>query len=280
MEIDFIGVPMNLGCRKLGVEAGPEALRRLVFGSERCHKWNDLGDIQCVSVEHGREGDDASMPYIRDIIGSCVKLRDAVAQSLRNGHFPFVAGGDHVVTWGSLAGVLRAINRPQCLYVDAHGDFNSAAESPSHNVHGMHMCYLMGFERHSAAEAIQGGATIDSANVHFVGTRSLDAYERRMVANRNLGVYQDYPTQLQGVDNLHISFDIDVLDPAVAPGTGVPESNGMMLDEAIDVLAKAFKQNKVRSFDLVEVNPRLDVSNRTLDVAGAIIDYLDKELFP
>ena len=280
VEIDFIGMPMNLGCRRPGVEAGAEVLRELVFGKERRHRWNDLGNVPCCSIEHCEAGDDKLFPHIAEIRKSCILLRDVVAQSLRNGHFPFVAGGDHVISWGSLAGVLKAIERPGCLYIDAHGDFNSAAESPSHNVHGMHMCYLMGFERHRVADAIQGGRFLDSADVNFVGTRSLDAYEKRMVASRNVAVHERYPAGLRGCGNLHVSFDIDVLDPSVAPGTGVPEQNGMNLAEVMAVLAEAFKCNNVCSFDFVEVNPLLDVAHRTVDVAGTIVDYLDRELIP
>lgn len=280
MEIDFIGMPMNMGCRHLGVEQGPGVVREIVFGRSRHHKWNDCGDIECESFADVPEGDNALMPYIKPILAACGRLRDAVACSLEKGHFPFVAGGDHVLTWGSLSGVLQVVDDLKCLYVDAHGDFNSAAASPSHNVHGMHLCYLMGFEDCPEGADIQCRRHIRSENVFFTGTRSLDAYEKAVAASRSLAISRDYPCGLCGSENLHVSFDIDVLDPEVAPGTGVPEAGGLTLAQAMKVLTEAFRRNRVCSFDLVEFNPMLDVSGRTRAVVEDIIDRLDSELLP
>ncbi len=188
-----------------------------MFGSSRLHKWNDLGDIPCESWAYAVAGDDL-LPYITGICHACCRLRDVVAHSLNHGHFPFIAGGDHVLSWGSLSGVLNAVDNPQCLYIDAHGD--------------------------------------------------------------NLKMSRGYPDYLNGSENLHISFDVDVLDPAVAPGTGVPEPDGLMLDEAMNVLSEAFRRNKVVSFDLVEFNPSLDVEGRTRKVVDEVIYRLDNDLLP
>lgn len=279
MEVDFIGMPMNLGCGCSGVERGTEEIRDIVFGSSRLHKWNDLGDIPCEPLADAVAGDDL-LPYITGICHACCRLRDVVAYSLTHGHFPFIAGGDHVLSWGSLSGVLNAVDNPQCLYIDAHGDFNAAAWSPSHNVHGMHMCYLMGFDEISVAGVIQNNRYLSPANVFFSGTRSLDCYERQMADALNLKMSRGYPDYLNGSENLHISFDVDVLDPAVAPGTGVPEPDGLMLDEAMNVLSEAFRRNKVVSFDLVEFNPSLDVEGRTRKVVDEVIYSLDNDLLP
>lgn len=279
-EIDFIGVPMNLGSRRLGVELGPGLLRGIVFGKNRRHQWNDLGDIPCASIAEASVGLNEQLPYIDDISESCVALRDVVAWSLSQGHFPFVAGGDHVLTWGSMAGILREVHQPKCLYVDAHGDFNCADESPSHNVHGMHMCYLLGFDNNASADKIQCGALLKGTDLFFVGTRSLDPYEKLMVSKHGLHISKRFPERLCGYDNLHISFDIDVLDPAIAPGTGVPEPDGMTVEEVLAVLTAAFQQNHICSMDFVELNPLLDVSDRTRRVAQLLIDKLDEELLP
>lgn len=280
MEIDFIGMPINLGCRRVGVEGGASAIRDIVFGHSRRHQWNDLGDIPCKNVADAVAGDDILMPYMPGISEACCRLRDVVADSFSKGHFPFIAGGDHVLGWGSLSGVLKAFDKPQCLYVDAHGDFNAASESPSHNVHGMHMCYLMGFDHRTVAQSIQNGRYLDSADVFFCGTRSLDPYERQMADAMKLNISKCYPETLEGSGSLHISFDIDVLDPAVAPATGVPESDGLTYEAAMDVLSEAFSRNKVVSFDLVEFNPLLDVAGKTHRVVEEIIYRLDSELLP
>lgn len=181
-----------------------------MFGSSRLHKWNDLGDIPCESWADAVAGDDL-LPYITGICHACCRLRDVVAHSLNHGHFPFIAGGDHVF---------------------------------------------------------------------FSGTRSLDCYERQMADAFNLKMSRGYPDYLNGSENLHISFDVDVLDPAVAPGTGVPEPDGLMLDEAMNVLSEAFRRNKVVSFDLVEFNPSLDVEGRTRKVVDEVIYRLDNDLLP
>ena len=280
MDVDFIGMPINLGCRRAGVESGTSAIREIIYGHSRHCKWNDLGDIPCASVEDAVAGDDCLLPYISLIADSCTMLREAVASSLIKGHFPFVAGGDHVLEWGTLSGVLNAFSNPKCLYIDAHGDFNSAAESPSHNVHGMHMCYLMGFEGLQQAQSIQNGRFLNPCDVFFCGTRSLDSYEREMASDMKLNISRCYPQKLTGAKQLHISLDIDALDPEVAPATGVPEPDGLMPADVMKVLTEAFRSNNVVSFDMVEFNPSLDVDGKTHRIVEEIIDMLDRDLLP
>ena len=274
-QIDFIGMPINLGARRHGVEQGTDLLRDIVF-SRRLPGWHDCGDIECKSFD-SLSPESGLTPFLDNILDACTRLRDRMELSWSMGRFPFVAGGDHVLAWGSVAAFIRRYGMlsPKCLYIDAHGDFNSPAESPSHNMHGMHLAFATGMETLAQAAELQDGLTLSPKDIYFIGTRSLDAYEQRKAAELDMNFSRLYPQQLTTEAPTHISFDIDVLDPSVAPGTGVPEPAGLSLDECIGVLRRAFEANNVVSFDFVEINPLLDSSEATRRAASAVVDLVD-----
>lgn len=276
-EIDFIGVPMNLGCRKNGVEQGTQLLREICFGQKHSkHIWHDTGDITCPSFDTVSPGEDANLPYIEQILAAAEELANRVEQSLFSGRFPFIAGGDHSLSWGSIAGFLRFAEHPHLIYIDAHADMNPSEDSPSHNIHGMHLAYLMGLGMMSKSSPILNGRVLDPKNAYFIGTRSLDPAERDFFKTLPLHKTGLFPAIADLAGQTHLSFDIDVFDPAVAPGTGVPEKNGLSLEEGLSALRQSFAKASILSMDLVEINPLLDKEGLTAEAARKIISIVDE----
>lgn len=228
----------------------------------------------------------------REILSVDTVLADMVFASLENGCFPLVLGGDHALSWGSISGVARYEPKVGCVYVDAHGDFNLAEMSPSHNVHGMHMAYLMGLSDSDYNDFYRPGVKLDKENVIFVGTRSLDWGEKELAEKYNLKIHTSEKIHQQGIEavmtevlkqmeetglkHFHLSYDIDAIDPRIAPGTGVPEKDGINLFEAKYILAELLKTGKFISMDLVEFNPLLDINNKTLNVCLELLSVVDK----
>lgn len=290
MEIDIINMPLNLGCNKLGVELGGRKIREYGFDKIfRIHKTTDKGDIYCKPLTT-KASFDEKMKNLPDILSADKSLADVVYASLNEGHFPLIIGGDHSLTWGSLAGVSKYYgSNIGCIYLDAHGDFNSKESSPTGNVHGMHLYYLMGYGEENYVNFYTPGQKIKSQNIFFLGTRSLDNGEQSLSQKGNFNIYSTQTIRNIGVENIcdqllsgianltkiHFSLDIDCLDPSVAPGTGVPEADGLILNEVEYLVGKILSTGKVISMDLVEFNPLLDIDNQTFEVCKNILRLID-----
>jgi arginase len=214
------------------------------------------------------------------------RLADAVAATAPDA-VPIVLGGDHAISMGSVAGVLRraAGGRVGVLWIDAHADLNTPATSPSGNVHGMPLAHLLGHGDARLLGAIRGerahaGAALRTSDVAFLGLRSVDPEERAFVHAHGLAAWTMSDLDRHGVaaaaeaalaslahvDHLHVSFDADVLDPAVAPGVGTPVPGGLGYREAHLLMELLAASERVASVDLVEVNPILDQRNRSAQV--------------
>ena len=284
---------MNLGCNRLGVEQGGNAIRTYgmnnIFSEDRVV---DSGDILCQSISE-LAASDGRMKNIDKILQSDAILADRVHSALKNDEFPLVFGGDHSLTWGSLSGVSKHFGTDiGCIYLDAHGDFNSAESSPTGNVHGMHMHYLMGYGEKQYVDFYNHGRKVNPKNVYFLGTRSLD-YGEQMLAEReklnifststvhNVGVekiFQQLAIAIAPLQHIHFSLDIDCIDPIYAPGTGVPEPDGLTVEEVEYLTMKILSTGKVVSMDLVEFNPLLDSYDRTLQVCVKLLKCIDNNL--
>ncbi len=276
MIIDFIGMPINLGARKKGVESGTEVLRKICF--ERLNlknQWIDTGDIECEDFEDAEEGDVAGLPFISRIADLNIKLRDRVEDSLKKGHFPFIAGGDHSLAWGSISAFLNCYESPEIFYVDAHGDMNTEFTSESHNVHGMHMSYLMGLAENDFSKKIQRHSYLQVDKVKFIGQRSLDPGEMDIIKKNSIRIFSELDKGYTSDSPIHISFDIDVFDPSLAPGTGVPENGGFSKEQGLHIIEYLLKNYNVKAFDLVEINPLLDVDGKTCELAKTIVELID-----
>lgn len=287
MHLDIIGVPVNAGCDREGVETAPKIIIDSGITDLLCNHNIANIDILPVSQVEVPDSSGSDMKHVADILDTTSLLADRVYDSLSLGRMPVMIGGDHSMTWGSLCGVSRALDDFACVYVDAHGDFNTAETSVTHNVHGMHMAYCMGFGDSRYVDFYKVGRKIDHRKVFWIGTRSLDEGEVRLSEQcdfnisttkdvRRIGAYEVTSDILHRIDTLgikdiHLSIDVDVLDPKVAPGTGVKEHDGLFWEELSVVLNTVMRSGKVRSVDLVEYNPLLDIDRKTLDICRSIL---------
>lgn len=293
MRINFIDVPLNLGCNRLGVEQGGKYI--CDYGLKKVFTKHEIigpVNISCRSITESMSSD-GLMKNIDSILESDTQLADKVLSTLKDNNFPLVFGGDHSITWGSISGAARHFGSDfGCIYLDAHGDFNSAETSPSGNVHGMHMYYLMGFGDKRYVDFYYPGKKISHNNVFFLGTRSLDTGERITAEKKGLNIrtteeihtvgaekiFQELSIGIERLKHIHFSLDIDCIDPVYAPGTGVPEQNGLTVDEVEYLIAKILSTGKIVSMDIVEFNPLLDQSGRTLDVCIRLLKCIDSSI--
>lgn len=282
MLIDLIGVPLDLGAGRRGVDMGPSAIRYAGLRRELealGHTVTDRGNVDVALAETGQVGD-PHLRYLEPIACTLVQLAQYVDTSLTAKHFPVVLGGDHSLALGSISGA--AHNREiGVLWIDAHGDFNTPATSPSGNIHGMPLAALCGTGDQRLV-SLNGerlaNSMINPDHVALVAVRQLDSGERRALAEAGVHVfatefidrYGMHETMCRAIevtnrarDGLYVSFDLDVIDPSVAPGVGTPVSGGLTYREAhlaVEMLAEC---GSMIGLDLVEVNPILDHGNRT-----------------
>jgi arginase len=278
VQIDLIGVPLDLGAGRRGVDMGPSAIR-LALVAERLrklgHKVHDRGNVPVPLSEELDEPANPRAVHAEAILGVCAELERRVAASLMAGRVPVVLGGDHSLSMGSARASLRHRPGAGLLWIDAHGDCNTAATSPSGNVHGMPVAALLGLEFFDKA-------VVAPERVAMVGIRELDRGEREMLRQHGVHVFTMHEVDRFGMagvmeqalaavgERAHISFDLDVLDPAVAPGVGTPVPGGITYREAFLALEMIAEAGVLQSLDIVEVNPILDKGNKTAEVAARL----------
>jgi len=285
--VALLGVPMDLGADRRGVDMGPSAIRyagladRLERLGYRC---TDEGDLTVPQPErHDPDSGDPAAKYIDEVATVCRRLADRVGETMEAGHLPLVLGGDHSIAIGTASGVARAHSGTTgVLWVDAHADFNTPGTSPSGNVHGMPLAAAVGVD----SFADRGWATapgIAPENVALVGLRSVDDRESASVRGSGAATYtmsdidehgiaavtrEAIAVASAGVDRLYVSLDMDVLDPDEAPGVGTPVRGGMTYREAHTAMELVHSEApEVCALELVEVNPILDRENRTAELA-------------
>lgn len=275
----YIVVPQWYGACKKGSDAGALRLAE-IFEREGVREYSR------VSVSDAAMGDDTLMPYFPVIDDVSRTLCKAVSSALSAEIKVITIGGDHSVSWGSIAGALEHNPEVGVIYLDAHGDCNIAERSPSHRIHGMHMAYLMGF----GSDEYLGRYTkniLPVNNILYVGVRSLDPYEVELMngfsisrissdfINTNIsGTLEKISGFMSRFKRIHVSLDIDVLDPSVAPGTGVPEQAGISEESLYELLDLILNRDKVDSLDFVEYNPKYDIDGRTDKVVQKIAKRL------
>ena len=289
-RVAVVGVPMDLGANRRGVDMGPSALRyaRLLEQLEDLgYTVEDLGDVP-VSLARASRRRGRGLAYLEEIRAAALVLKERLA-ALLEGVFPIVLGGDHSLSMGSVAGAARG-RRVGVVWVDAHADFNTPETSPSGNVHGMPLAVLSGLGHPRLTEVFRA---VDPKDVVLVGVRSLDPGEKRLLKEAGVRVYtmhevdrlgvariaEEVLKHLQGLP-LHVSLDADVLDPTLAPGVGTPVPGGLTYREAHLLMEILAESGRVQSLDLVEVNPILDERNRTAEMlVGLALSLLGKRIF-
>jgi arginase len=281
----LIGVPLDLGGARRGVDMGPSAFRIAGLG-ERIASLGytvvDKGDLPA-PIPETQELRDERKKYIRDIAKVCQKLYQTTLQSLDEGVMPIVLGGDHSVAAGSVAAVADWAKRTRdlpigLLWIDAHGDMNTPATSLSGNVHGMPLAALLGPEPAELARIGTVSPKVLPAHTVIIGVRNLDEREKVAVRDSHVHVFTMKDIDRQGIGSIveqavtiagvgtagiHVSFDMDVCDPTIAPGVGTPVKGGLNYREAHMVMEIVADSAALTSLDLVEVNPTLDERNMT-----------------
>ncbi len=276
--VTVLGAPLDLGQSRRGVDMGPSAIRYAGL-AERLAALGasvaDRGNILTREPEGLAVGDERAR-YLEEIIATCARLADAVGRAVAEGSMPLVLGGDHSVAMGTLAGLAATAERPGgVLWIDAHGDLNRPETSPSGNVHGMPLAAALG----RAGAAFDGlrFPAVDPARVALVGVRSLDPDERDLVRATGIRVFTmseidrigieravtEALTHVAGPGFVHLSLDLDALDPEVAPGVGTPVRGGLTYREAHLACELVAESGLIGSLELVEVNPILDRENTT-----------------
>lgn len=288
MHIDLIGVPIDLGADRRGVDMGPSAIRYAHLQQKLSalgYLVHDLGNIP-VPIPETCRITDPQLKYVDCIVPVMRRLSAAVTTSVRKKHFPLVLGGDHSLALGSVRGVARQ-KRIGLIWIDAHGDFNTPETTPSGNIHGMPLAALCGLGDSRLTrlwdEAIP---VISPQRVAIIAARHLDPGEKRnlqeagvMVLSMEqidrLGMAQVMERALdrvsREVEGLYLSFDLDALDPRHAPGVGTPVSGGLTQREAHLACEIIAESGLLIGMDIVEVNPILDVQNQTASLAVELI---------
>jgi len=279
LEISVIGVPIDLGANRRGVDMGPSALR--YAGLQKAlealgHVVEDLGDLAVPVPEQSTAGNPRAR-YLHEIVQVARELADRVAAVVAAGRFPIILGGDHSLSIGTVSGVRRIRPNTGVVWLDAHGDFNTPDTTPSGNIHGMSLAVLHGL---GAAELVAclNGRPLRPEQTVLIGVRDLDDGERELLRRSGVAVFTMQEVDRLGlpavmeqalarlkphVDGIHLSLDLDVFEPDLAPGVGTPKPGGLTYREGHLAMEMLAELGILVSMELVEVNPILDQANRT-----------------
>ena len=291
--VHIIGVPLDLGGGRRGVDMGPSAFR-IAGLSERIAALGrgvvDRGDLPA-PIPEIEERRDERKKYIHAIADVCRKLYETSLASLGAGALPLVLGGDHSLAAGSVAAAAgwAATTRQLpigLIWVDAHGDMNTPATSPSGNVHGMPLAALLGQDPSELAQIGGRPPNVLAAHTVLVGVRNLDEREKAAVRESRVHVFTMKDIDRQGIASvaeqavslagtgtagLHVSFDLDACDPSIAPGVGTPVRGGLNYREAHLLMEIVADSSRLTSLDMVEVNPTLDMQNATAQLGTELV---------
>lgn len=295
MDLNIINVATYYGCDKKGVDLGPEVLmdNKLIEILTSCgHNINKIIDIHIDQNNVDKFNDNKNIKYFNKIFSCGERLRDEIKKSYKKNIFPLIIGGDHSISIGSLAGFSSSFEDGGVIWVDAHGDLNTHHTSPSSNAHGMPLACSLGYGHEKLLSLFD--RNIDPKNVFLFGIRSLDKGEKHFIINNEMHLYdinsfkclnhdlmintmRKY-TEKNNIKNFHLSFDIDVLDPSLVPGTGTPVKSGLMMDQLEDFLHKLTSSVNIVSMDFVEFNPLLDKNNKTLKICLRVLEFFFRRI--
>jgi arginase len=282
-RVDVIGVPMDLGSARRGVDMGPSAVRYAGLDAKLRALGKEVVDHGNIAVldRAAIGGETSDSKYLATIREVCSRLAGTVAEVLRAGGFPLVLGGDHSIAIGTLEGIRRAgQEKAGLIWFDAHADINSPQSSPSGNVHGMPVYY-----------ALEDGNITPERTV-LIGLRDVDPGEREAIRLLGIRAFTMSDIDRTGMERvvaeavsiagadgraIHVSFDMDAIDPSEAPGVGTPVQGGLTYREAHLALEEIAASRQLLSLEITEINPILDTENRTATLAvGLILSALGK----
>lgn len=287
MNIHILGVPMDLGAGRRGVDMGPSAIR-IAGVTEKLqslgHTVVDEGDIS-TKIPEQQKVRNQKLKYLPEIVRACTLLAAKVEKILDGGNFPLVLGGDHSIAIGTIAGVSNFCRKRNkklgVIWVDAHGDMNTDETTPSGNIHGMPLAASIGL---GAIELTSVGGDfqkVDPRNVVMIATRDLDQGEKIAIKKNNINIFTMEDIDKHGMaviltralrklkecDFIHVSFDLDAMDPKECPGVGTPVKGGLDYREAHLIMETLSENNRMNSLEVVEANPILDNHNQSAEFA-------------
>ena len=288
-EVAVIGGTLDLGAGRRGVDMGPSAVRYAGLDRQLRERLGvtvtDVGNVTSPVVETAQVGDEHAR-YLDPILDLCERLSVLVESSARRGALPLVLGGDHSVALGSLVGMAKACGGAGgVVWVDAHGDVNTPETSPSGNVHGMVLAAALGLAGEKFAHDGWPLPAVDAGKLALVGIRSLDDGERALLQRIDALVFTMTDVDRTGIEScmrealahasggafLHLSLDLDAVDPEYAPGVGTPVRGGLSYREAHLAMEVVAESGLIDSMDVVEVNPILDRENATGQLAVELV---------
>ncbi len=288
-KINVVGVPIDLGQRQRGVDMGPSAVRYAGLSSHLRALGYDLHDSGNLYVPVRDCFNQSCEPsvFVDAVSQVCQVAYESAAQAVRHGTIPLFLGGDHSLSIGTIGGVTRR-KGVGVLWIDAHGDANTPETSPSGNVHGMPVATLLGEGPVELVNVGRPGAKIQGRDIVMIGIRDLDQGEKQLLKKYGVRIYTMRDIDERGMASiarealtllgdhpyLHVSLDMDCLDPKDAPGVGTPSHGGISYREAQLLMETIADSGKLTSVDVVEINPILDIANNTAETAVELIESL------
>lgn len=291
-KISIIGVPSDYGQRRRGVDMGPSAIRYAGV-VERLEALDydviDKGDIR-LKNKGEKLKEDPKLLNLEEIIHLSEELAESVSSVIGENRFPLVFGGDHSIAIGTIAGLGKHYQNLGVIWFDAHADLNTPDTTPSGNIHGMPLAVNLGLGHERLTQIANYAPKIKKENIIIIGARSVDPGERELIQEMGIKVYTMHEIDRLGmtkvmeeaieylkmrqVDGVHLSLDLDALDPLYTPGVGTPVAGGITYRESHLAMEMLQEANFITSAEFVEVNPILDEKNRTADVAVALMGSL------
>jgi arginase len=280
--IRIIGVNMDLGQSRRGVDVGPSAIRYADLAarlSRLGYQLSDEGNIQ-VPVKDSITGSDVAQAIHQAIHQACTAVYDVGRQAVKDKCIPIFLGGDHSISIGTIGGITH--DSPcGVIWIDAHGDYNTSATSTTGNTHGMPLAALTGTGDHALVDIGRPGAAIKPEDVVLIGLRDLDPVEQKLLRKSGITIFTMRDIDESGISEiahkalaslmhhqrLHVSLDMDSLDPMIAPGVGTPVPGGLTYREAQLLMETFADSHRISSMDIVEINPIIDTGNQTAKIA-------------
>lgn len=288
MRIRMIGAPMDLGADRRGVDIGTSAIRYADINDRLRtlgHSVKDMGNLLIPQPESQPLGN-PKLKYLEPIVRVSEELANIVTSILQEGEFPLILGGDHSIALGSISGVAKIHKNIGVIWIDAHADFNTNQTTPSGNIHGMILSALAGIGHNSLTNVGGWQPKIHTESIVIVGARDLDSSEQALLREHSIHVFTMSEIDQLGIsevmrqaltiagdhnDGIHLSLDMDALDPKEAPGVGTPVRGGLTYREAHLAMELIADSGKLISMDVVEVNPILDRENATALLAVELV---------
>ncbi len=288
MRIRIIGAPIDLGADRRGVDIGPRAIRYAGLNDQLLrlgHTVNDVGDLNVPFPEVQPAGN-PRLKYLEPILQAAEELAQIVTDALEKQEFPLILGGDHSIALGSVSGVAHVHKDVGIIWIDAHADFNVEDTTPSGNIHGMILSALAGLGDNRLTNLGGWAPKVDRTRIVIIGARALDPGEQELLRSYNIHVFTMSDIDRRGIAEvmqqsieiagrggapIHLSLDMDSLDPREAPGVGTPVRGGLSYREAHFAMEMIAESQHMISMDAVEVNSILDRENTTAQLAVELI---------